>query len=205
MENKIIFYTNPMSRGRIVRWMLEELDVAYDTKILEYDTTMKGAEYLAINPMGKVPAIVHNGALITETAAICTYLADVFAGKGLAPITNEEKARYYRWMYFAAGPVEQAIGIHSLGVELTPKLQISLGCGNPQDTINTLAKAVSQSDYITGDRFTAADVYIGSHVGFGMMFGSLPKLPEFVAYWERVSHRPAKIKANEIDDALMKS
>lgn len=201
----IIFYTNPMSRGRIVRWLLEELGISYETKVLDYGTSMKSPEYLAINPLGKVPAIKHGDALVTETAAICTYLADVFADKGLAPITAEEKARYYRWMFFAAGPIEQAIGFKLLNAEITPELQKSLGCGNPDDTFIALSKAVSQSTYITGERFTAADVYIGSHLLFGMQFGKLEKRPEFVAYCERLCNRPAKLRADEIDNSLMQA
>lgn len=202
---KLTFYTNPMSRGRIVRWMLEELGVSYETQVLDYASTMKSAEYLAINPMGKVPAIKHGDVVVTETIAICSYLADVFKDKGLFPQTDEEKASYYRWLFFMAGPFEQAIGIKSLNVELTADQQRSFGCGNPADTFKTLATAVSGSGYVAGDRFTAADVIVGSYIGFYMQFGMLEKLPEFVAYWDRLANRPARIRANEIDDKLLQA
>lgn len=201
--SQLTFYTNPMSRGRIVRWMLEELAVPYETKVLDYGTTMKSAEYLAINPMGKVPAIKHGDVVVTETAAICVYLAEAFPEAGLLPQTPAEKAAYYRWLFFAAGPVEQAIGLKMLNVEVTEQLQKSFGCGKPEDTFANLAKALASSPYVCGERFTAADVYIGSHIGFGMQFGGIPQLPEFVAYLQRVSQRPAKLKADEIDNALM--
>lgn len=202
MTKQLMFYTNPMSRGRIVRWMLEEIGVPYETKILDYGTTMKASEYLAINPMGKVPAIKHGDAIITETAAICVYLAETFPDAKLMPINDEERALYYRWLFFAASPVVEALDINSLDVVITPKLQRSLGCGNPQNAFDVLAHAVSKSPYIVGDRFTAADVYIASYIGFCMHLGELEKRVEFVEYWDRVCNRPARLRAVEIDGAL---
>lgn len=201
--SELVLYTNPMSRGRIVRWLLEELNVPYQTKIVEYGPEMKSPEFLAINPMGKVPALKHGDVVITETPAICAYLADVFADKGLAPQSNEEKARYYRWLFFAAGPVEQASALIMLGAAISQEQQAFLGCGNPAQTLDTLATAVSQSTYITGERFTAADVYVASHIGYGIEFGKLEKRPEFVDYWARVSQRPARVRALEQDNALL--
>jgi glutathione S-transferase len=131
------------------------------------------------------------------------YLADVFADKGLSPQTNAEKASYYRWLFFAAGPVEQASALIMLGIEPSPEQQAFLGCGNPMQTIDALAKAVSQSTYITGERFTAADVYVSSHIGYGLEFGKLEKRPEFVDYWSRVSGRAARVRALEQDNALL--
>lgn len=203
MTQKITFYTNPMSRGRIIRWVLEELGVEYETKVVEYGPPMKTPEYLAINPMGKVPAIVHGQNIVTECAAICTYLAEAFPEAGLAP-TPEERANYYRWMFFAAGPLEQAAGIKALGVEIPGDKQGMLGCGNLELTLNALSKAVTANAYIAGDRFTAADIYVASHIGWGMQFGTIEKRPEFVAYWQKVSNRPAHLKANQLDDALSK-
>lgn len=203
MSQAITLYTNPMSRGRIVRWMLEELGLSYETKILNYATSMKSAEYLAINPMGKVPAIQHGTTIITETAAICAYLAETFKDAGLAPQNDAERGAYYRWLFFAAGPLEQAFNLKMLGTEITPDNEKFLGCGNPQTTIDVLANALSNNTYICGERFTAADVYVGSHIGFGMQFNTLEKRPEFIKYWELLNNRPAKLKANEIDDSLM--
>jgi len=202
MTQKLTLYTNPMSRGRIVRWLLEELGIEYDVKVLEYGATMKAPEYLAINPMGKVPAVVHGNNIVTECAAICTYLAETFPEAGLAP-TAEERGAYYRWLFFAAGPLEQAIGIKALGVDIPQDKQGMLGCGNVTLTLDTLSYAVKANPYIAGDRFTAADVYVGSHLGFGMQFGTIEKRPEFVSYWQRICDRPAHIKASQLDDQLM--
>jgi glutathione S-transferase len=198
----LTFYTNPMSRGRIARWMLEEIGQPYETVLLDYADTMKGAEYLAINPMGKVPAIVHDGRIVTECAAICAYLADTFPDAGLAP-TADERADYYRWMFFAAGPVEAGVIDRSLGVEIPDDKKAMVGYGSFDQMVDTLEKAVSAHEYIAGDRFTAADVYVGSHVGWGVNFGTLPKRDAFDAYLGRIMTRPAAKRASEIDDALM--
>jgi glutathione S-transferase len=202
MSQKLVFYTNPMSRGRIVRWLLEELGVDYETKFIEYGAAMKSPEYLAINPMGKVPAIQHGEVVVTESAAICTYLAETFPDAGLAPLP-EEKGNYYRWMFFAAGPLEQATGLKALEVEIPHEKQGMLGCGNLELTLNALSKAFTANEYIAGKRFTAADIYIGSHIGWGMQFGTIEKRPEYIAYWERVSQRSAYLQAQKIDDELM--
>jgi glutathione S-transferase len=195
MSRKVEFYTNPQSRGAIVKWMLEEVGCEYETHVLDYATGMKTESYLAINPMGKVPAIKHNGHVVTECAAICAYLADAFPEKGLAP-RLDQRADYYRWMFFAAGPLEAAITNKNLGVEVPKAKQGFVGYGTFDLTIKTIASAVSKSPYITGKDFSAADVYVGSHIGWGMLFGILPSLPEFKDYWARVSSRPAHSLAN---------
>ncbi|MEG3123525.1 glutathione S-transferase family protein [Sphingomonas sp. GB1N7] len=198
----LTFYTNPMSRGRIARWMIEETGAEYDTVILDYAASMKGADYLAINPMGKVPAIVHDGKVVTEGAAICAYLADAFPDAGLAPPTHD-RADYYRWLFFAAGPTEQAITDKSMGFAPTADQGRMAGYGNFDLMVDVLEKAVSAHDYIAGDRFTAADVYVGSQVAWGLMFGSLPKRDAFTAYVARLTARPAYKRASEIDDELI--
>jgi glutathione S-transferase len=110
VTDELIFYTHPMSRGRIVRWMLEEIGHPYRTELLDFGTTMKAPEYLSLNPMGKVPAIRHGDTVVTECAAICAYLADAFPQAGLAPRPGDRlRGTYYRWMFFAAGPVEAAV------------------------------------------------------------------------------------------------
>lgn len=198
----LTFYTNPMSRGRIVRWMLEEIGAPYETVLLDYQSSMKAPEYLAINPMGKVPAIVHDDRVVTEGAAICAYLADMFPHAGLAP-TDDERAAYYRWMFYAAGPVEAAVTNKSLAVEVPADKSAMVGYGSFDAVVDTLEKAVTASPYLAGDRFTAADVYAGSQIVWGSMFGSLPKRDAFDAYIERVTQRPAAVRAREIDDALI--
>jgi NAD(P)-dependent dehydrogenase (short-subunit alcohol dehydrogenase family)/glutathione S-transferase len=168
MADQLTFYTNPMSRGRIIRWMLEEVGQPYETVILGYGTSMKGPEYLAINPMGKVPAIKHGNAVVTEGAAICAYLADVFPQAGLAPANNEERARYYRWMFFAAGPIEAAANAKSMGWTATEDKERMLGFGSMKHVLDALEFALKDTPYIAGDRFTAADVYFGSHIMWGV-------------------------------------
>jgi glutathione S-transferase len=205
VAHDLVLYTNPMSRGRIARWMLEEVGQPYDTVLLDYATTMKAPEYLAINPMGKVPALVHNGAVVTEGAAICTYLADAFPDAGLAPeIASPERAAYLRWMFFCSGPVEAAMSVAGLGVTVPSEKSGMVGWGSLDSVIerlDVLAKAASP--YILGEKFTALDVYLGSQIGFGLQFGSMPKLPSFEAYVGRIMSRPAAMRAKEIDDALM--
>jgi glutathione S-transferase len=198
----IIFYTNPMSRGQIVRWMLEEVGQPYDTEILDYPSSMKGDAYRAINPMMKVPAIVHRGQVVTECAAICAYLADVFPDANLAP-RDEEKADYYRWMFFASGPIEQAVTNKAAGFEPTPERERMFGYGNYDLAVNTLAGHLADRTYVCGDRFTAADVYVGSTVLWGTQFGTLPPLDPFLAYGERLTKREAYRRAKEEDSRLI--
>jgi len=198
----LIFYTNPMSRGQIVRWMLEEAGAPYEQRLLDYGTTMKSEDYLAINPMGKVPAIVHNGRIVTETAAICAYLAEAFPEAGLKP-DMQNLAAYYRWMFFAAGPVEAALNDRAAGFVPPADKQASLGYGNFELAIDTLEKAVSGKTYIAGSSFSAADVYVGSMVNFLTVFGLLEPRPAFSDYVSGLTSRPAYIRAKEADDTLI--
>ncbi len=203
MADTLIFYTNPMSRGRMVRWMLEEVGVPYETRVLSYGADMKSPEYLSINPMGKVPAIVHGDAVVTEVAAICCYLADTFPEVALVPQRGRARAAYYRWMFFAAGPLEAAVVNHALNVQVPDDKRGFVGYGSFETVMDTLEHAVSTADYIAGDRFSAADVYVGSHVLWGLKFGSIEKRPAFEAYAARLRDRPAARRADEIDDALL--
>ncbi|MFN0263740.1 glutathione S-transferase family protein [Tepidamorphus sp. 3E244] len=199
----LVFYTNPMSRGRIVRWMLEELGESYETRIVTYGAEMKGTGYLAINPMGKVPAVVHKDAVITECAAICAYLADAFPDAKLAPAPGSlERAPYYRWLFFAAGPIEQAVTMNALEFEVPPEKQGTVGFGSMDTLLQTLEDRLKQSDYIAGDEFTAADVYVGAQIGWGMQFGTIEKRPAFETYFGRLASRDAAKRAAEIDDKL---
>ena len=204
MSDELVFYTNPMSRGRIVRWMLEEVGAPYRKVTLDYATTMKAPDYLAVNPMGKVPAITHRGVTVTEGAAICAYLADAFPEKGLAPpTTSPARGTYYRWLMFACGPIESAVTNKSLGFEVPADRKAMAGYGCLGDVLGALETAVTDRQYIAGDSFSAADVYVGSQIGWGMMFGSIEKRPAFEAYWAGISQRPAAKRAAEIDDALI--
>ena len=200
----LTFYTNPMSRGRITRWMLEEINQPYETVLLDYGTSMKAPEYLAINPMGKVPAIKHGDTVVTEGAAICTYLADAFPEAGLAPEAGSTlRGSYFRWLFFAAGPLEQAITNKSFGFEVSEEKSRMAGYGNFAQTMEVLAAAVRDRSYLVGDRFSAADLVLGSQIGFGLQFGGLEKRPEFTQYWAGLAARPAKLRADEIDNGLM--
>jgi glutathione S-transferase len=204
MADELVFYTNPMSRGRVVRWMLEEVGQPYRTEILEYGTTIKGAEYLAVNPMGKVPALRHGDATITETAAICAYLADAFPQSGLAPPAGSPlRGPYYRWLFFGAGPVEAAMMNQAFGLEVPADRQAMSGYGSLTAVVDVLDDVLSGREYLVGDRFSAADIYVGSQIGFATMFGALEKRPAFMAYVARLNARPAAIRAREIDDAML--
>lgn len=205
MSEPLTFYTNPMSRGRIVRWMLEELGQPYETVILGYEDSMKGADYLAINPMGKVPAIRHGDTVVTEAAAICAYLADTFPDAGLAPPSgNPKRGPYYRWMFFAAGPVEAVITGKALGLLAPPDKSRMAGYGTIEATIDALETGVrAAAPFLCGDQFTAADVYVGASIGWGMEFGIIERRPAFADYVGMLKDRAAYKRAMAIDDALI--
>lgn len=201
MSDELVFYTNPRSRGRIVRWMLEEVGQPYRTEVVEYGAPMRDASYLALNPMAKVPTLVCGNDVVTECAAICTWLAETYPEAGLAP-TPEERARYYRWMFFAAGPVESAVTNRSMGWDVPPDKRGRVGYGDFASVMDTLVYATTQSEYLAGDRFTAVDVYLGSQIGWGLQFGTMEKRPELEAYFARIAARPAFARAKAMDDAL---
>jgi glutathione S-transferase len=203
MADELVFYTHPQSRGRIVRWMLEEIGQPYRTELLEYGTTMKAPAYLGINPMGKVPAIRHGDTVVTEAGAICAYLADAFPEARLAPPPGDRlRGPYYRWLFFVAGPLEAAWTNNAIGFAVPQERERMMGYGRLEHVVKALEAAVSRAEYLVGDRFTAADVYLGSGIGFGMQFGAIEKRPAFEQYWRRLSARPAALRAKEIDDAL---
>jgi glutathione S-transferase len=203
MADEIVFYTNPRSRGRIVRWMLEEVGHPYRTEIVDY-ATMKAPPYLAINPMGKVPALRHGEMVITETAAICAYLADAFPDAGLAPAPGSKlRGAYYRWMFYGAGPFEAAVLNKALGVDVPQGREAMVGYGSFAAVMDTVEQLTSGEAYLLGAEFSALDVYLGSQIGFGLQFNSIEKRPAFERYWERVAQRPARLRAVEIDDALI--
>ena len=202
MSKALIFYTNPMSRGQIVRWMLEEVAVDYTQEIIEYGPQMKSAGYLAINPMGKVPAIKHGDQVVTECAAICAYLADAFPESGLAPAIDD-RADYYRWLFFSAGPLESAVTNKSLGFETDQQHQRMAGYGTYDLALSVLDDLIGSRDYVCGENFTAADVYVGSLIDFGLQFGSMDATDNFNAYAERLRTRLAYKVAKQKDMALM--
>lgn len=197
----LTLYTNPQSRGQIARWMLEETGLPYEEVLLDYGTTMKSPEYLAINPMGKVPAVRHGDTVITESVAVGLYLADLVPEKGLAPpLGSSERGPYYRWMLFLAGPLEAMLTAKSVGALASPT---SAGYGSEDDVIRTLEQAVSGRTYLAGDHFTAADLYMTAYLGFYMQFGMLERLPAFEAFCAHHATRPAALAARARDEALI--
>ncbi len=204
MVEELVFYTNPMSRGRIVRWMLEEVGQPYRTEILDYEGSMKAPAYLAINPMGKVPALRHGSTVVTEGAAICAYLADAFPGAGLAPAANDPKrGPYYRWLFFAAGPFEAAASNQALGVVVEPQRRRMTGYGSLGDVLDAVEGTLEDRAFLDGAGFSAADLYLSSQLTFGMTFGMIERRPAFVRYTEGLNARPAAVRARAIDDALL--
>jgi glutathione S-transferase len=184
----------------MARWMLEETGAPYRAVTLRYGPEMHGPDFLALNPMGKVPVLAHGARVVTETPAICAYLADAFPEAGLAP-APADRAAYYRWLFFAAGPLEAAVTNRSMGWDVPENMRARSGYGSFDAVVDTLEHAVAAGPYIAGERFTAADVYVGAQVGWGMMFGSLPERPAFRDYWSRLEQRPALLRASAADDA----
>ena len=198
------FFTNPMSRGQIARWALHEAGAEYDQVLVDW--TAKPAALLAANPMGKVPTLIHHSAsgdqVITECAAICAYLAEAHPSAGLLPSANERGA-YHRWMFFAAGPVETAVTTKALGLDLPPEKEGMAGWGNFDRTMAALDGHLATNAFVCGDRFTMADVYVGSQVDWGLAFGSIPTTDAFTAYAERLRGRDGYKSAKAIDNALI--
>lgn len=197
------FYTVPMSRGQISRWALHEAGADYQHVLMDWAT--RPETFKNINPMNKVPALVHHHGdhdhVVTEAAAINHYLAETHSDKGLLPDTHE-KAAYFRWMFFAAGPLEQAITSKSMGWEETERSALTSGFGTYDRAVAAIEDWLNSNDFIAGDRFTMADTYVGSHVIWGIQFGTLPETAAFNAYAARLMNRPAYIEAKAIDAEL---
>jgi glutathione S-transferase len=204
--SELIFYTNPQSRGRIAHWMLEEIGLPYKTVWLEFGKQMKDAHFLSINPMGKVPTITHDDIVVTEAAAICAYLADSFPEKNLAPPhRHSSRAAYYRWMFFAAGPLETALTAKAVGWQVPEGKSSTVGFGSFADTLNAIESALAPGPYICGEQFTAADVYVGASLHWGMVFGNLEKRAAFKTYVDRLNARPAAQKANQLNEEFLRA
>jgi glutathione S-transferase len=200
MTNALTLYSNPMSRGRIARWMLEEIGAPYETVYLAYGDAMRTKDYARINPMGKVPALRHGDLVVTECAAICAYLADAFPEAELAPAPGD-RAAYYRWLFFAAGPLEAAVTNAALGVAVPDERKGMVGYGSLGDVLDTLERRLAGAPYFAGDRFSAADVYAGAQIVWGLQFGTIERRPAFEDYARRITGRPAFGRAKSLDDA----
>ena len=198
----LTLYTNPMSRGRVARWMLEETGTQYDVEVLTFDDSIRSAAYRAINPMAKVPAIRHGAVVVTETAAICAYLADAFPEAGLAPPTSERGA-YYRWLFFGAGALEAAVVNQMLGFHVSAEQQEMAGYGSLGRVLDTLEGVLGANVHVAGEQFSAADVYVGAQLNWGInMARTIETRPIFADYLQRLSARDAFVRASALDDAL---
>ena len=199
------FFTNPMSRGQIARWALHEVDADYDTELVEWEA--KTEAFTKANPMGKVPTLVHHHDgdhihVVTEAAAICHYIAETHPEAGLLP-EDHEKADYFRYLFFASGPVEQAVTAKAMGWEVPSDRTGLAGFGSYDRAMDTLERMLSDRDHVCGERFTMADVYVGSQVDWGLQFGSIPERPAFAAYADRLRSREAYKAAKAIDMKLI--
>jgi len=199
----LTLYHAAPSRSSIARWMLEELGEPYDLLVLSLaKEEQRAPDYLAVNPMGKVPALKHGDAVITEAAAICTYLADEFPQARLnVPVGDPRRGTYLRWLFFAPSCIEPAITDRAFPRKEEPRRGM-LGYGDFDTVMAVVAAAVEPGPYLMGEQFTAADVVLGSTLRWGMMFGILPKRPEFVAYVGRLEQRPALKRAIALDQEL---
>ena len=207
MPRQLDFYYNPQSRASIVFWMLEEVGADYRIHRIDLEKgDHRTPEFLAINPMGKVPTIVHHtpggDRVVTEAAAVCHYLAEMHPQANLLP-KDDEMADYFRWLFFAAGPVEQAVTSRMFKFDPSLEQQGMVGFGSFERTMSTLEKHLDGRSFVCGERFTMADVYVGSAVDWGLNFGIMPPRPAFVAYAERVQNRTAYKAAKAIDNTLI--
>ena len=203
MTTLTLYHAAP-SRSSIVRWMLEEIGEPYDLHLMNLMAgEQQRPDYLAVNPMGKVPALKHGDTVITEAAAICTYLADEFPHARLnVPVGDPARGAYLKWLFFGPGCIEPAITDRAFPRKEEPR-RGTLGYGDFDTVMDVVAKAVAKGPYLMGERFTAADVVVGSTLRWGMMFDLLPKRQEFVDYVTRLEERPALQRATAADKALM--
>lgn len=200
---ELTFYTHPLTSGRIVRWVLEEIGVAYRSELIDVESDYRPAAFLARNPMGKVPVLVHGETTISETAAICAYLADAFPAAGLAPAPDSPaRGDYYRWLFFAAGPFDTATTLETMAFVLPPHSDGRAGWGTLDRVIATLEHALCGRDYLAGNAFSVADIYLGSRLDWAMRFGSITEREVFRTYVDRLWQRPAAQRANALDNAL---
>lgn len=197
-----LYHASP-SRSSIVLWMLEEIREPYEIELVSLSKGENLApKFLAINPMGKVPALRHDDTVITEVAAICTYLADAFPRAGLnVPIGTPRRGVYLKWLFFGPGCLEPAV-IDRAAPRKEEARRAMLGYGDFDTTMNVVVTAVEPGPFLMGEQFTAADVVIGAQIRWGMMFKMLPERPEFTAYAARLAARPAAQRAEAKDKEL---
>lgn len=200
----LTLYTHPQSRGRIVRWMLEEIGQPYEIRVMDFEGSLKSPEYLKLNPMGKVPMLTSGDLVVTEVVAICAWLADRFPEAGLAPPLNDPaRGSYYRWLFFIAGPLEMATTAKAYQWRIDAENRSSVGCGLITDPLDAIEQTLTTRDYLCGDRFTTADLLMASYLGWEMLMKIIEPRPVFEAYVARCEQRPAAARATALDDALL--
>lgn len=192
MSDTVVLYSHPMSRGRIAHWLLEEIGEPYEYKLVDIEKgEQKTPAYLAVNPMGKVPAIVHRGVVVTEAAAICVYLADAFPQARLAPpLDDPKRGTYLRWFFFGAGCFEPAV-VDKMFARPAVERTSAIGYGSYEAMLAVLETALSPGPYILGETFSAVDVYVGSQIQWALMVKAIEPRPLFSQYVERCAARPA--------------
>lgn len=202
MADLTLYHASP-SRSSVTLWMLEEVGEPYDIKLLKLSENQQHSpDYLKLNPLGKVPTLVHKGVAITEVAAICAYLADEFPARTLnIPVGTPQRGVYFKWLFFAPSVVEPAANDKVFPRKEPPRAS-AIGYRELDQVLDVVAKAVAPGPYILGGQFTAADVVVGSLINWGMMFGFVPKRPEFEAYAGRLTARPAAQRAAAKDREL---
>lgn len=197
-------YTHPQSRGRIVRWMLEEIGQPYEVRVMDFDGSLKAPGYLKLNPMGKVPMLTSGDLVVTEVVAICTWLADRFPEAGLAPALDDpQRGSYFRWLFFIAGPLEMSTTAKAYGWRIDEENRSSVGCGLITDPLDAIEQTLAAREYLCGDRFTTADLLMASYLGWEMLMKIIEPRPVFEAYVARCEARPAAARATALDDALL--
>lgn len=202
MSDLVLYHASP-SRSSIVLWMLEEVGEPYDIKMLKLaDTDQLKPDYLRLNPLGKVPTLVHKGVPITEVAAICTYLADEFPDRGLSVAAGTpQRGVYLKWLFLAPSVIEPA-AMDKVFPRKEPPRATAIGYRDLDTVLDVVARAVEPGPFLMGRQFTAADVVVGSLLNWGMMFGFVPKRSEFEAYAGRLNARPAAQRAAAKDKAV---
>lgn len=202
MADITLYHASP-SRSSIALWMLEEIGEPYEIRLLKLSEgdNLK-PDYLAVNPMGKVPALRHGETIVTEVAAICTYLADEFQQKKLSvPVGDPRRGVYLKWLFFGPGCLEPAVTDRA-APRKEPARRAMLGYGDFDTTMNVLARAVEKGPWLMGDQFTAADVVIGANIRWGTIFKLIPERKEFLDYSARIAARPAAQRAEKKDREL---
>ena len=199
----ITLFWCPQTRASRILWLLEEMGEPFEVRLIDIRKPEAGEDldFIAASPMGKVPAIKHGATVVTECAAICAYMADAFPDANLAPALSNRGA-YYRWLLFAAGPLESAITNKALGFEVPEDREVMAGYGSLSRALDAIDSVLDNSPYITGDTFTAADVYVGSQISWGLQFETIEKRDSFVNYAARVTDRDAYRRANELDGPM---